>query len=279
MPHILDTSSIMPTRNDIRNNIRLPKKLSRNLAYVCGVLAGDGSIRIQRHKYNYTIKCVGNPKDEREFYNQVLTELFSELFNYKIKPKLLDSKTTYGFEFACKSLVLFFTQIIGLPNGRKDDIEIPKVILANRKLTRAFIQGFADTDFCLALKRRYKSYQYYPVVTGVSKSKTIIDQMSQFLTLEGLNVSRHTRHFYDKRFSKTEITYAIDISGHNQLVKWMQVIGFRHPKHLGKFELWKARNKNNKRAFPALLKIKKIAEAGISSDKISYPNLNSPTEY
>ena len=43
--------------------IQIPRK-NIDLAYLCGVLAGEGSINIRKNKCDYEIKCVGNPKDE-----------------------------------------------------------------------------------------------------------------------------------------------------------------------------------------------------------------------
>ncbi|MBI3190725.1 hypothetical protein HYZ41_03405 [archaeon] len=236
--------------------ISIPSKLTCDLAYICGVLAGDGSINIRPNKYDYAVKCVGNPKDEKEFYDIILKNLFKKIFDIEIKPRLHDSGTTYGFSLSSKSLVIFLTEFIGLPSARKNNIEIPPIFLHDKNLLRAFIQGLADTDFCLSLKKRYKNYHYYPVVSGVSISSKLIDQVSDILNNEGFKVSRTTRRYFDVRVNKTEIAYDVSLYGHEQLVKWMQFIGFRHPKHLRKFELWKEINKNNKRAVSAFNKLK-----------------------
>ena len=99
--------------------LKLPDKITEDLAYVCGVLAGDGSIWIRQSKYECAIKCVGNPKDEKEFYHQIIQPLFLKVFNLNINVKFHDSKTTYGFTIYSKALVTFFTKIIGLPYGKK----------------------------------------------------------------------------------------------------------------------------------------------------------------
>ena len=254
--YVLDISGIEPSRYDKIARVYLPIKITDDLAYVCGVLAGDGHIKIKRpKKHEYLIKCVGNPLDEKEFYNKILTRLFYKLFNIKLRPKLHDQSTTYGFSLRSKSLALFLTTIIGLPDGRKDNIEVPKIFLENKNMMRAFIQGFADTDLSLSLKKRYKAYKYYPVVNGVSKSKKLIDQISDFLISEGFSVSNFKHNYYDPRVNKKIIKYEISIYGHLQLVAWMQIIGFRHPKHLKKFQIWKEINKDNKRAVSAFVKL------------------------
>jgi len=100
-------------------------------------------------------------------------DLFYKLFNIRIRTKLIKRGTTYGFSFNSKTLVLFLTDVLGLPNKRKDDINIPPVFLENKSITKSFIQGLFDTDGSISLKKRYKNYQYYTVVSISSKSKVI----------------------------------------------------------------------------------------------------------
>ena len=57
------------THQEKAKGLVLPKKYSSELAYLCGVLAGDGSISYRKNKHEYMIKCVGNPKDEKIYYN------------------------------------------------------------------------------------------------------------------------------------------------------------------------------------------------------------------
>lgn len=35
------------------------------------------------------------------------------------------------------------------------------------------------------------------------------------------------------------MTYIINLNGRNNLVNWMKNIGFRNPKHLTKYSIWK----------------------------------------
>ena len=163
----------------------IPKEISEDLAYFCGVLAGDGNIDIRIHKHDYTIKCVGNPKDEKEFYNEVLYNLIYNLFNIKINSKLRDKNTTYGFTIHSKALVLYLTEFIGLPKGRKyNKLKIPKLFKKDIKLTRSFIQGVVDTDFGLSFKK-INHNKIYPVLCGASDTKLFIEEIShEFTKLE-----------------------------------------------------------------------------------------------
>ena len=168
--------SLEVTKLDRKRGIKLPRIISTELAYFCGILAGDGHIAYNRSKGRYLIKCIGNPSDEKPFYIDVVVPMIKKLFGMSVSAKLYDNGTTYGFLILSKTLVEFLCFTLGMPHGNKSGIiKINKCFLKSEALTVSFIRGFADTDFCLTLKKRYKTVHYYPVIVGVSKSKNIIE--------------------------------------------------------------------------------------------------------
>jgi hypothetical protein len=234
------------------HDLIVPDKVTYDLAYLSGVLAGDGSINI-RPKHDYEIKCVGNPIDEKDFYDLVVAPLFKKLFGLKVNARLHDSGTTYGIRIWSKRVVQFFVEKIGLPAGVKyKKLRIPPQLKVSSELTKAYIQGLADTDFSLALKKRYKGRRYYPVIVGTSKSRKLMEEVADFLENLGFSVSKHFDKVQDdRRFGKVT-AHVIQLYGHEQLVRWMLLIGFQNPKHLSKFEFWKSANENNSWARTAL---------------------------
>lgn len=213
--------------------IIFPKEITTDLAYFCGVLAGDGSIGYRKKKKEYCIKCVGNPKDEQEYYNILIKDLIKRLFNLDIKPKFHDKRTTYGISIYSKNLVRYLIEFIGLPLGKKyDKLKIPEIFFNDRNLVKSFISGVADTDFHLAVKR-----EHYPVIKGVSKSKEFIKEIKDFLEKEGYRICMYKRKQFDERVNKEIITHHIELSGYNQFLKWINEIGFRHPKNAEKIKM------------------------------------------
>lgn len=211
-------------------NLQLLNQIDTDLAYFCGVLAGDGSIGYREKKKEYSIKCVGNPKDEIEFYNILIKNLIKKLFNLDINPKFHDKKTTYGFSLYSRSIVKYLTETIGLPLGKKyEKLKIPKIFLNNKALVRHFISGVADTDFHIAIKRNN-----YPVIIGTSKSENFIQEIKDFLDADGFRTFKSVRKYYDKRVNKLIITHIISIYGRKQFSDWLMKIGFRHPKNIKK---------------------------------------------
>ena len=114
---------------DIDRKIKIPQQLTPSLAYLCGILAGDGHIPNIKQKSRNRICCGGNPKDEKEFYDINMKRLFKEVFNMDIIPRDLKGGT-YGFKFGSEATVTFLTKIIGLPRGKKyDTLKIPELFL------------------------------------------------------------------------------------------------------------------------------------------------------
>jgi len=249
------------SRRDKEKGLILPTKITKELAYFSGVLVGDGHIRFRKDERNYYIKCAGNPKNEKEYYDNIIKPTVKKLFGIEINPRLSDGGTTYGFHFFSKALLMFLSDIIGLPTGAKSSIiKIPDIFKHDEDLLKSFICGYADTDFCLTLKRRYKQIPYYPVIVGVSKSKRIIEEITEYLKNNGFRVSLDLdRKIIDNRFKRPIKMHRMQIYGHVQLVKWMESIGFRNPRNINKFILWKKRNLNHSR-----IKIKIIAGDGIT---------------
>lgn len=268
----IDISDIELSNVDLKKGVKLPTELSEDLAYLCGVLTGDGNISFREKKKSCVITCLGNLKDEKDFYDRIIIPLFKSIFNINLIPKAFTRDNTYGVQIHSRSIGRLFNRL-GIPSGNKSGIiEIPNIFQESEKLTKLFITGLADADFCLTLKKRYTDTQYYPVVVGASKSKKIMEQVTYYLNVWGLSVCKDfDRPKLDKRFNKYTTTHMIYLYGHEQLVKWMHIIGFKNPKNLQRFELWKIRNKENPRAKEAF----KILIAGTGVSEVR-PHLNSP---
>lgn len=223
--------------NYYRNKIILPKKHSKELAYICGILAGDGSINFRPAKYEYSIKCVGNLKDEESFYINIIKPKFRKLFGLELKIKKFNSEGTVGFVIYSKLLVNYLVNNIKLPLGVKyNTLKIPEVFLKDEKLVKEFIRGVFDTDGCISFKRKYKKKPYYPVITLVSKSSAFIKEISAKLKNYGFKIAElYNYKIFDYRTKKgfTNIS-RIDLNGNKNLDLWLKLINFYSPKHLGK---------------------------------------------
>jgi hypothetical protein len=226
--------------------MKTPKKINipeinEDLAYLCGVLTGDGYMGIREHKYEYSIDCGGNPADEIEFYDKIIAPLFMKLFDIYVKPKL---RKTYGIRIWSKNLVSFLLNTVGLTRSPKNNIRVPKIFYTNKKLLFAFIRGLADTDFSFKLRKGH-----YPIIAGCSKSKCLMEDVSEILEENGFKVLKFFDYkVNDSRLKKGyNIINRIDLNGHKNFSKWIKLIGTNQPKNLKKIILWKEINKKKKK--------------------------------
>jgi intein/homing endonuclease len=225
------------SKYDKTRGIIIPETITEDLAYLCGIFAGDGSIGYRRKKNEYSLKVVGNPKDEKEFYHQVIGPRFEKVFGIFPRMKYHDSKTTYGFSVYSKSIYNYLTKVVGLPYGVKyPTLKIPEIFYREEKLVVAFVRGVFDTDGCISFKKSHKTYPNYPVINLTSKSAEFIREIANFLSTLGLKFSvLYNYKQKDLRIVKGFTTVSrIDISGHINLHLWMDQIGFYSPKHLEK---------------------------------------------
>jgi len=225
------------SENDKKIGIIIPNAISEDLAYLCGIFAGDGSIGYRRKKNEYSLKVVGNPKDEKEFYHQIIGPKFEKVFGMFPRMKYHDSQTTYGFSVYSKSIYNYLTNVIGLPSGVKyPTLKIPEIFFREEKLVIAFIRGAFDTDGCISFKKGHKDYPNYPVINLTSKSANFIKQISDFL--KSINFKISELYNYKHKDSRIPQGYSIKsslyINGHKSLKLWNEQIGFYSPKHLGK---------------------------------------------
>lgn len=235
------SSHLKVSRYSKKRGLILPSNHSAELAYFCGVLTGDGSIYTRKNKHDYIIKCVGNPKDEKQFYSKVLSPIFSKLFGILPDMKIMDSGTTYGFVVYSKNIYDFLTQHLQMLSGRKDRrLKIPLWVLSSEKFCISFIRGLFDTDGSIALKKRHKSFPYYPVVSLSSKSKQLIVGLGTILEQIGFKIV-YTLDYKvrdDRLRSHYSIINRLEMNGKRNLVLWMKMIGFSNPKHLKKTKIW-----------------------------------------
>ena len=240
----LDVSNIRFSKTDIRKGLKFPDTLSEDLAYLCGVLSGDGCISINPKKGNYAISLYGNPKSDIEFYDYMIFPLFKNLFGIEVRPRLVDHKTVYMIPIVSKALVEFFINVFDFPVGKKyDKLKFPTIIKSSQRCIISFIRGLADTDFCISLKKRNEEYGHYPVIACVSKSRILIEELSkEFAKLGLIGYESLDYKWFDKRFHKELTISRIELVGHKRLLKWMNTIGFWNPKHISKFEMWAKRN-------------------------------------
>ncbi|MBD3262754.1 hypothetical protein GF374_00030 [Candidatus Woesearchaeota archaeon] len=248
--NMINLKDVEFSRNDIRKKIKIPSKLSNDLAYETGVHAGDGYLGIFQRKDGpaYWVVYSGNLTEEYEYYSKIILPLINKLYNKKCTIKKC-SKNTLRVDLKSKAIATFKHRVIKLPNGPKTGtLRIPNIIKsANTKIKSSFLSGLVDTDFSLVFVKNGK----YPKITTsfpVQNKEFVKDVIKLFNDI-GIKANANLYNCKDVRYTPTKLykAYKIDINGKRNLYKWLDVAGFRSPKHVARLAIWEKFGEYRKR--------------------------------
>ncbi len=187
----------------------LPSQLTPDLAYIMGLLIGDGTM---------TYKNAINLSTGDAFIAQTFAEIIQRLFNYPVQTK------TNGKDFIITSqqIRVFFAEL-GLGYHRAHEKTVPLSILrAPKEIVRAFLQGLFDADGFV--ENRYGNVRF-------STSSPRMAREVQLLLLNfGLIASLR-----EKKTNRRP-NYRISINGADA-INFHKLIGFRLPRKAERREL------------------------------------------
>lgn len=209
----LNLRNVKFSKFDRLKNIKLPKKMSEELAEEVGVHIGDGCLSY--NKNYFSVKC--NKKEEK-YFTDYLFKLYKNIYNLDLK--LMKMQSVSGFEIYSKVICEFKNKVIGLPYGKKvGKLNIPKSIIEtkNKKIYHSFIRGLFDTDGCVYLR-----YKKYPIISITIKSKILINQLADMFKKLG--------------FIPAVYNYTIALNGPTMLEKWVREISSHNPKNINKLK-------------------------------------------
>lgn len=204
---ITDCIKFTDTNNYWRynHNLNLPAAISPDLAYLLGLIVGDGYIG----KKSVTIAS----KDV-----QTVSWLESNPFGLKFKL----GKDNISVVCSSKRFVEFCKQF-GMPWDKKaPEKYIPeRIMTAPREIVVAFLSGLFDTDGHSETKTGY--------VSLTSSSRLLIDQTRYLLLNLGVVTSLRTHNtidrFFDNHFVKGGTGWRLNLGGYSDL--FYHQIGFR----------------------------------------------------
>lgn len=158
---------VLLSKNDLRRGLCLPQQLSKELAEEIGIHVGDGCLRMKKYSYQakYVYEITSN-KNERDYLEGHVIPLIKKLYN--LAPKIRTNHNALSCYLLSKG-VCEFKKSIGLPVGRKDHIEIPKLVLDSFFITD-FLRGLFDTDGYLRFLDRNKHPNRTPIWISPAKA-------------------------------------------------------------------------------------------------------------
>lgn len=201
---------------------QLPLHLSESLAYLIGVVMGDG------HLAEYFINIIDASKLHIENLSKLLQKLFQSKTNIFKQP----NANAWNVNIMGKWIVRFFNFLSSQPvNARKyDALREPTIFsLVNKtslRLRSAFWRGLMDADG-----------GYKTTIGFSSASKQLIEDFTSFLTQHKINY-----HLYHPK-SKNANAYVLNISGKARK-NFTELIGTNHPEKKQELELLLTRRVN-----------------------------------
>lgn len=213
--------------------MKIPKKISIQLAEEIGWHIGDGSMNFYNNKGKlrglYQLR--GHIEDDKEHYQEIIKPLFERLFTTKIKIREMPSTRVLGFQIWNDNLVEF-KKSLKLPLGKKFEIKIPPALLSNINLKKAVIRGIFDTDGGIYLER--KNNKLYPRLYITTISFKLSEQLLNLFDELGLRSTRYSQ-LYNQKFNRQR-SYIITIRGVEMFHKFIRTIKPKNPKHMKKYK-------------------------------------------
>ena len=203
-------------------------KINQDLAELIGAHIGDGSMGFYQN--HFIISFAGHPIKDKDYIDWI-AQIYSKYFG--IKPRIRKWSRALGFQIFSKEIFDFFKSM-GIPSGKKLDIDIPTIIKkADKTVLASCIRGVFDTDGTMYFEP--KKTIYYPriqlKITSERLASTINHILNEEFQIKSTLYSRRERPNW-------KISYFVELRGVENLRKWLKLIGFRNNRHMKKVKLW-----------------------------------------
>ena len=240
---VLPIWKVKPSKWDKGRNVRIPTKLSEDLAEETGIHIGDGALSIGTKKSGYQYywhRISMSHRDDFVYMICHVQPLIQRLYNVPIRTRI-DPGSEFNYDYESRAIAHFKSRVLGLPVGRKKDITIPAFFTKNSKLTRACIRGIADTDGTISFNKSGGIHRN-PYVAIKNSSKPLILQMAKLIKRE---LTVKTSLTLDKLYQDSAIMERkipmnwLRVYGKRELRIWMENIGFANPSKISRLMVWK----------------------------------------
>jgi hypothetical protein len=152
-----------------RTKIKIPI-FNKDLAYLTGVIVGDGSMVITNRKrggHHYVLSIFSNSRKYLEYLNG----LFIQYFNHKCT--FYKDKRHDVYTLLVQSAPIFFYFVnINLPVGKSEEEYVPDIIKTKTSYFKEYVAGLCDTDGHVYSSNRIHLKQ---------KSKNLLLEIAEFL--------------------------------------------------------------------------------------------------
>ncbi|MDV3103793.1 ATPase, T2SS/T4P/T4SS family [Thermococcus waiotapuensis] len=119
------------------NPVKLIREVDERLAYALGVILGDGYLTSD----GYYLSATFDDPDYMGAFVGSLSDLLPESI-----PMVKDNGTSKVVTYGSRIFVNFLSRAFGIPLGKRDNWDVPHLILSNDELMRYFLAGLFDAD-------------------------------------------------------------------------------------------------------------------------------------
>ena len=197
--------------------VRLVREVNGDLAYLTGVLLGDGYIASNGYYLSATF-------DDEGYMDAFINAASKFLPGYS--PQIKTNSTSTVVTLGSKIFAEMLSRIFGIPKGKKSEIwDVPDVVLFNDELMEYFIAGLFDADGYVDERG--------PAVILSTKSEKAARKI--WYALQRLGIVSSVSKVKNRGFREDYI-YRIAISGIDDLRKFHRSIPLQHSKKRAKLE-------------------------------------------
>ncbi len=121
-----DMDKISFSREDLKRNIKIPKRIDREISELVGIIFGDGCLyNHSKERWRTIIDISGDKDGDSEFHKNHISHLFQRKFGISLRVQ--DYDTWIQSRIQSKAIFSYFTKVLGLKSGNKNDkLEIPE---------------------------------------------------------------------------------------------------------------------------------------------------------
>ncbi|MEI7961707.1 MAG: LAGLIDADG family homing endonuclease [archaeon] len=207
-------------------------ELSEQLCEFIGAIIGDGNVDGHLKKNglsNYHISITGHSTFDKDYLTRHIPGLVKSLFSIDCKFYYRKDCNALNMNLNSKKVFHLLTNRFNFIAGNKTHtVKIPKEITDfEERFMFSTIRGIFDTDGCIFFDKRKGYKTPYPRIVIQVVSEPLFLQLKEFL---GTHFSLYTQHHEKRKM------YCLDIYGHMQFHKWMDLIGFSNEKHLSRIK-------------------------------------------
>ncbi|RKX45846.1 MAG: secretion system protein, partial [Thermotogae bacterium] len=197
--------------------VKLVKEIDGSLAYIAGVILGDGYISSNGYHISATF-------DDEEYMDAFVDAVSNFILNYA--PQIRNNGKSTVVTIGSKIFAEMLSRIFGIPKGRKSEIwDVPDVVLSNDDLMRYFIAGLYDAD-------GYVDESSLAIIL-TTKSENAARKI--WYALQRLGIISTVSRVKNRGFKDGEI-FRVIISGIEDMNKFARFIPLHHSRKRAKLE-------------------------------------------